>query len=65
MLLLPSIDRLVEQEPSKYKLIILASKRAHEMQKHPLRLLDKYQSVKTIGQALEEIEAGELSGLNS
>ena len=35
-MLYPSIDELLEKVPSKYSLIILASKRAHEM-----RMYDK------------------------
>lgn len=58
MLLYPSIDRLSEKEPSKYSLIILASKRAHEMQKYKNFQLENYKSIKPVGKALEEVEAG-------
>ncbi|EFR31243.1 DNA-directed RNA polymerase subunit omega [Eremococcus coleocola] len=60
MMLYPSIDKLVERVPSTYSLIILASKRAHEMQAHKKYQLDDYQSVKPVGQALEEVVADKL-----
>ena len=60
MMLYPSVDKLVEKVPSKYSLIILASKRAHEMQKYKHEMLDSYEAVKPVGRALEEIVAGEL-----
>ena len=50
MMLKPSIDTLLDHVNSKYSLVILASKRAHE--------LDAFESVKSVGQALEEIDAG-------
>lgn len=56
-----SIDTLHEKVPSMYSLIILASKRAHEMQEYPFELLDNYKSVKPIGRALEEVASGELT----
>lgn len=60
MMLYPSIDKLVEKVPSKYSMIILASKRAHEMQLYKNELLDEYKSIKAVGKALEEVVAGEL-----
>lgn len=60
MMLYPSIDKLVEKIPSKYSLIILASKRAHELQLYKNEILDDYQSIKPVGKALEEVVAGEL-----
>ncbi|WP_027107556.1 DNA-directed RNA polymerase subunit omega [Lacticigenium naphthae] len=60
MLLYPSQDNLLEKVNSKYSLVILASKRAHELQNGAMPLLTEYQSVKEVGQALEEIEAGDL-----
>lgn len=59
-MLYPSIDKLVEKVPSKYSMIILASKRAHEMQLYKNELLDEYKSIKAVGKALEEVVAGEL-----
>jgi DNA-directed RNA polymerase subunit omega len=67
MLLYPSQDKLLERIDSKYSLVILAAKRAHMMRektkegkiKHP-RMLEEYKSVKNVGQALEEIAAGDL-----
>ncbi|EKB56179.1 MULTISPECIES: DNA-directed RNA polymerase subunit omega [Facklamia] len=61
MMLYPSIDELLEKEPSKYSLIILASKRARQMHEFKMMQLNQYKSVKTIGKALEEVNAGLLS----
>ncbi|MFN0602759.1 DNA-directed RNA polymerase subunit omega [Facklamia hominis] len=61
MMLYPSIDELLEKEPSKYSLIILASKRARQMHEFKMMQLNQYKSVKTIGKALEEVNADLLS----
>ena len=45
----------------KYSLIILASKRARQMHEFKMMQLNQYKSVKTIGKALEEVNAGLLS----
>lgn len=58
MMLYPSIDRLIEKENSVYSLIMLASKRAREMYVDKNPQLESYKSVKPIGQALEEVQAG-------
>lgn len=60
MMLYPSIDKLIKKVPSKYGLIILASRRAHEMRVNNNFLLDSYQSEKSVGKALEEVIADEL-----
>ncbi len=60
MMLYPSIDKLVEEVPSTYSLIILASKRAHEMTNYDNYQLEEYKSEKPVGQALEEVVAGQL-----
>lgn len=80
MILYPSVDELLKQVDSRYSLIMLASKRAHEIDKFradedraqaadkpvdlendkPM-LLEKYNSSKSVGMALEEIEAGKVS----
>ena len=86
MILFPSVDELLKRVDSRYSLIMLASKRAHEIDKyradkwraenadqskdnyaaealaqdHPL-LLDHYYSTKSVGMALEEIEAGKIT----
>ena len=57
MMLKPSIDSLLDRVNSKYSLVILASKRAHELVAGAQATLDKFDSVKSVGQALEEIEA--------
>lgn len=60
MMLKPSIDSLLEKVNSKYSLVILASKRAHELEAGATRMLEEYESVKFVGQALEEIDAGDV-----
>ena len=57
MMLKPSIDSLLVRVNSEYSLVILASKRAHELDAGAQATLDKFDSVKSVGQALEEIEA--------
>lgn len=64
MLNYPSIDDLLGEIDSKYSLVILASKRAHELEgkKETAQdeLLDEYQSVSYLGKSLEEIAAGKI-----
>ncbi|KRK97996.1 hypothetical protein FD04_GL000973 [Secundilactobacillus odoratitofui DSM 19909 = JCM 15043] len=60
MLLYPSVDKLLERVDSRYSLIMLASKRAHELDAGAKPLLEHYDSPKTIGRALEEIVAGKV-----
>jgi DNA-directed RNA polymerase subunit omega len=59
-MLKPSIDKLLEQVNSKYSLVILSSKRAHELEEGAEPTLDRddFKSVTPVQQALEEIEAG-------
>lgn len=64
MLLEPSLDKLLEKIDSKYSLVMLAAKRAHELndaedEENEL-LLDEYKSIRNVGRALEEVEAGDL-----
>ncbi|GAY72921.1 DNA-directed RNA polymerase subunit omega [Lentilactobacillus kosonis] len=58
MLLYPSVDKLLEKIDSRYSLIALASKRAHELDAGAKPLLNEYKSQKSVGKALEEVEAG-------
>lgn len=60
MIVYPSIDKLLANVPSRYSLAVLASKRAHELETGSLRMLPEYQSPRTVGQALEEIAAGDV-----
>lgn len=63
MLIYPSIDRLLEKIDSKYSLVTLASKRAHdfeEQSKPNKELLENYKSISNVGKALEEIASGDL-----
>lgn len=59
-MLKPSIDSLLKQVDSKYSLVILASKRAHELDAGATLMLEKYDSVKNVGRALEEVDAGDV-----
>jgi DNA-directed RNA polymerase subunit omega len=58
MMLKPSIDKLLGKINSKYSLVILASKRAHELDEGAQPTIEEFKSVKTTQQALEEIEQG-------
>ena len=57
MMLKPSIDTLLDKVPSKYSLVILEAKRAHELESGAAPT-QEFQSVKATLQALEEIESG-------
>lgn len=60
MMLKPSIDNLLERVDSKYSLVILSAKRAHELDAGALPMLDHYECDKNVGRALEEIESGDV-----
>ena len=57
MMLKPSIDKLLDKVPSKYSLVILQAKRAHELAAGA-EPTQEFTSVKPTLQALEEIESG-------
>lgn len=57
MMLKPSIDSLLDRVNSKYSLVILASKRAHELDAGANPTVENFESVKSVGRALEEIDA--------
>lgn len=59
-MLYPSIDKLLNIVSSKYILVQAAALRSKEMlEKKYFQLKEnKYKSIKTLGRALEEIEAG-------
>ncbi|NEW65737.1 DNA-directed RNA polymerase subunit omega [Granulicatella sp. zg-84] len=61
MMLYPSIDKLLDKIDSKYSLVIVSSKRAHELDRHEEGALEDYDSYKNVGRALEEVVAGELT----
>lgn len=56
-MLKPSIDTLLDKVPSKYSLVILQAKRAHELEAGATPT-QEFKSVKSTLQALEEIESG-------
>ncbi|HPX71615.1 MAG TPA: DNA-directed RNA polymerase subunit omega [Acholeplasmataceae bacterium] len=53
----PSIDDLLKQIDSKYKLAYTAAKTAKIIERHDIQIEDA-KCVKSVGQALEEIIAG-------
>jgi len=57
-MLYPSIDLLMNKIDSKYTLVSVAAKRAREMQQNNDQQIEKTKSVKFVGKALEEIDAG-------
>ncbi|MFS1663406.1 DNA-directed RNA polymerase subunit omega [Streptococcus sp. zg-JUN1979] len=60
MMLKPSIDTLLDKVPSKYSLVILQAKRAHELEAGATPTQD-FKSVKSTLRALEEIESGNVT----
>lgn len=56
----PSIDKLLNIVDSKYELIHIASKRAHQIEKEGFYQMkeNEYISSKPIGRALEELSQG-------
>ena len=60
MMLKPSIDTLLDQVPSKYSLVILEAKRAHELEAGATPTKE-FKSVKSTLRALEEIEVGNVT----
>lgn len=60
MMLYPSIDKLLQQIDSKYSLVILSSKRAHELHHQAEPMIETFESYKNVGRALEEIVVGEV-----
>ena len=60
MMLKPSIDTLLDKVPSKYSLVILEAKRAHELEAGATPT-QEFKSVKSTLRALEEIESGNVT----
>lgn len=58
----PSIDKLINQIGSKYLLVNLVSKRAHEIEQtnHLQMQENDYKSKKPIGRTLEEISSNKI-----
>lgn len=57
-MLYPSIDELLEKVDSKYRLVKIATQRCREIDELNNLYLDEYVSIKNIGKALEEVNAG-------
>ena len=60
MMLKPSIDTLLDKVPSKYSLVILEAKRAHELEAGA-PATQSFKSEKSTLRALEEIESGNVT----
>ena len=60
MMLKPSIDTLLDKVPSKYSLVILEAKRAHELEAGA-PATQEFKSEKSTLRALEEIESGNVT----
>ncbi|ADG40701.1 MULTISPECIES: DNA-directed RNA polymerase subunit omega [Leuconostoc] len=60
MLLYPSVDKLLEKVDSRYKLIALGAKRARELDAGLPATRENFNSNKSVGRALEEIENGDV-----
>jgi DNA-directed RNA polymerase subunit omega len=60
MMLEPSIDALQNKIKSKYTLVTLSSRRARQLSDTKDIMVENPKSVKYVGMALEEIEAGKL-----
>ena len=63
-MLYPSIDSLLNKIDSKYSLVSVAAKRARKMQVNDDQKIAKPVSYKSVGKALEEINAGILTYSN-
>ncbi len=57
MLIYPSIDSLMQKVDSKYSLVVIAAKRARELQDMEQALGEGHRK-KPVTQALEEVNAG-------
>lgn len=59
-MLYPSIDKLLNIVDSKYKLVHVSSKRSKQMleKNHYQMKENEYKNKRTLGRALEEVEAG-------
>ncbi|ARW19971.1 DNA-directed RNA polymerase [Pediococcus pentosaceus] len=61
MILYPSVDDLLERVDSRYSLIMLASKRAHQLDEGQPELLDKYTSQKMLAKLWKKLLLAMLS----
>ncbi|CAJ1002067.1 MULTISPECIES: DNA-directed RNA polymerase subunit omega [Bacillales] len=59
-MLYPSIDKLTEKVESKYTLVTIASKRARQLRENSPVQVEKPQSKKFVGLALEELIADQV-----
>lgn len=64
-MLYPSLHELKENVDSKYMIVIMAAKRARELQDHPeYAVFEDYKSKKAVGKALEEIAHSHVKRIN-
>ncbi|MDI3546409.1 MAG: DNA-directed polymerase subunit omega [Halanaerobiales bacterium] len=60
MITYPSLDDLMEKVDSPYTLVILAARRARQLNMGAKELLDEYKSMKPVSMSLEEVAAGKI-----
>lgn len=60
MITYPSIDKIMEKIDSPYTLIILAARRARQLNIGGNELLEEYKSNKPVSMSLEEIAKGKV-----
>ncbi|MTI61022.1 MAG: DNA-directed RNA polymerase subunit omega [Firmicutes bacterium] len=56
MIIYPSLDELMKKVDSPYSLVILAARRARQLNLGGAGLLEKYRSKKAVSRSLEEID---------
>lgn len=61
MITYPSLDELIKKVDSPYSLVILASRRARQLNLGAKELLDNYKSKKPVSKSLEEINTGKIT----
>lgn len=61
-MLYPPIDQLLKQVESRFTLVTLVTKRAHQLNNKAPRLIDNPRSIKPVSVALEEVFRGKIKG---
>ncbi|MFW6035764.1 MAG: DNA-directed RNA polymerase subunit omega [Halothermotrichaceae bacterium] len=61
MITYPALDNLMEKVDSPYTLVIMASRRARQLNVGDNELLEEYNSLKPVSKSLEEIVRGKVT----
>jgi DNA-directed RNA polymerase subunit omega len=61
MITYPSLDSLMKKVDSPYTLVILAARRARQLNVEGNELMDNYKSTKPVSKSLEEIYKGKIT----